>query len=157
MSAMTPEQIVAVWRQENIDDEANHDFEGDVDKPGEKCTTCGDDVAGLLHAFDPGLPQGFHDEAIYEVVSQAEAEAPAEHRSYVVGLPVVVYVEPDGSVRYEVDLSEASEIEVIQDEDESDEEFAERAKQADLDVELIEKAVTAYYRGIEPKPIHTIG
>lgn len=37
--------------------------------------------------------------------------APPEARSYTVGLPVTLTVHPDGTVTYDVDLSEASDIE----------------------------------------------
>lgn len=69
----TPEEMVAAWRAENKDDEANHNYVG-RDSGAGPCVTCGDDEAGLLHAFDPYFHEGFHDDAIYEVVVQTQQE-----------------------------------------------------------------------------------
>lgn len=45
-----------------------------------------------------------------EMVSCAPATAPEQPRTYVVGLPVVISVHPDGTVTAEVDLSEAADL-----------------------------------------------
>lgn len=95
------DKIIAQWRAENADDDANHPYDGpdgpDEDGTPPACLVCGDDQAGLLHAFDPAFPPGFHDEAIYEVAAaddddrikptrEAVLKVLEEHSGKVLGL-----------------------------------------------------------------------
>lgn len=64
--AWHPECLVQYWRDENSDDDQNHTYVGS-DSGTAPCLICGDDAGGLLHAFDPNLGDGYHDEPILEI------------------------------------------------------------------------------------------
>lgn len=61
-------------------------------------------------------------EAVVRVLTADPVEHIEEPRSYVVGLPVIVTVNPDGTVTHEVDLSEAAE--AVADEGASESDYA---------------------------------
>ena len=70
------EEIITAWRKANKDAAANHDYNGPMQASSEGdqpvCVVCGDNPAGLLHAFDPafcGVDEGYFDSAIFEVVT----------------------------------------------------------------------------------------
>lgn len=61
-----PEALISEWKDENYNDSENHAYEsGTLFGPG-TCAVCGDDEAGLLHAFHG--PDGYYDEAILAAI-----------------------------------------------------------------------------------------
>lgn len=60
------ERAVAVWLDENRDDPENHAYEGDMNTQTDPCKRCGDNGAGLLHAFDPRFGSDYFSEVILD-------------------------------------------------------------------------------------------